>query len=106
MTVLPVSTYPSGAQLATNAQAAADASGRFTIRDVFPGRYRVVATSGHRAGRRTVPPGDYRLATFLDAEPGAWFDPAFLDALGTASIRVSLGDGEKKVQNLRVSDAH
>jgi hypothetical protein len=190
VTVLPVSTFPPGAQLATNAQAAADASGRFTIRDVFPGRYRIIATSGVqgwtlesamvggqdvldlpleiRPGQnvsgavltftdrptelsgtivndkgepavdhtivlypadekfwtpesrrirttraapdgtftfRTVPPGDYRLATFLDAEPGAWFDPAFLDALGTGSMRLSIGDGEKKVQNLRVSDA-
>jgi hypothetical protein len=51
---------------------------------------------------RAMPPGDYRLATFLDVEPGAWQDPAFLEALGPASTRVSLEHGERKVHALRV----
>jgi Carboxypeptidase regulatory-like domain len=190
VSVIPVSTFFSSAQLATNVQSAADAGGRFTITDVFPGRYRLMATSGiqgwsldtamigvqetldqpleirpghnvsgavltftdrpteltgtivndkgqpavehtivlysadekHwtaesrrvRATRatpdgkytfRAIPSGEYRLAAVLDAEPGAWYDPAFLEALGPASMRISLGDGEKKVQNFRVSES-
>ena len=50
----------------------------------------------------SVPPGDYRLAPVLDPEPGAWFDPAFLQQLDGAALRVSIGDGERKLQNLRI----
>jgi hypothetical protein len=51
---------------------------------------------------RGLPPGDYRLAAFLDAEPGAWYDPAFLEQLNDGSLRLSLIAGEEKVQNVRV----
>lgn len=60
------------------------------------------ATSGQFAFR-SLPPGDYRIATVIDPEPGAWSDPAFLQQLDGASIRVTIAPGEKKVQNLRVS---
>jgi hypothetical protein len=50
-----------------------------------------------------LPPGEYRIAPAIDPEPGAWYDSAFLQQLDSASERFSLGDGEKKVQNLRVS---
>jgi protocatechuate 3,4-dioxygenase beta subunit len=48
-----------------------------------------------------LPPGEYRLAAVLDPEPGAWFDPAVLRLL-TGSEAVTLADGEKKVQHVRV----
>ena len=48
------------------------------------------------------PAGSYRLATLLDAEFGAWFDPAFLHRIDTASTALSIADGERKVLNLRV----
>ncbi len=48
-----------------------------------------------------LPPGEYRLAPLLDPEPGAWFDAAVLRQL-TGSEAVTLGDGEKKIQNVRV----
>jgi hypothetical protein len=188
VSALPIPTGSHNFQLATNAQGKSDVSGRFTISDVMPGRYRLTASAGVSAwildsvtvsgqdaldqpldvrpgqhitdavllftdrptelsgtivnergqpvpdqtillypadeklwmpdsrrirvartdqdGKytfRALSPGDYRLATFLDAEPGAWQDPAFLEALGDTSTRVSLEHGEKMVQNLRVS---
>lgn len=52
---------------------------------------------------RNMPPGDYRIAPVLDPEPGTWFDPAFLQQLDSNALRVLIGVGEKKVQNLRIS---
>jgi len=49
-----------------------------------------------------IPPGDYQLATVIDVEPGSWYDPTFLQQLDTTSLRVSVGEGEKKIQNMRV----
>ena len=51
--------------------------------------------SGLRAGR-------YRIATLLDAETGAWFDPAYLKQIDTTATALSVTDGERKVLNLRV----
>jgi hypothetical protein len=59
------------------------------------------ATDG-RFTFRNLPPGDYRLAPVLDPEPGSWLDPAFLQQLDTTAVRVSIGEGEKKEQSLRV----
>lgn len=50
-----------------------------------------------------LPAGDYKLAAVTDAEPGAWYDPEFLRQLVGASVAVSLGEGEQRVQNLRVA---
>jgi hypothetical protein len=49
-----------------------------------------------------IPSGDYRLAAMVDVEPGAWFDPAFLQEIDAASTPVRVADGEQKVQNLQV----
>jgi len=62
------------------------------------------ATDG-RYTFRSLPPGDYRIAPVLDPEPGSWFDPAFLEELEKTSLRFSIGEGEKKEQNLRVPGA-
>ena len=50
-----------------------------------------------------VPPGDYKLVALADVEPGAWFDPAFLQQMEGASITIKIGEGEKKVQNVQIS---
>ena len=42
------------------------------------------------------------LAAMVDVEPGAWFDPAFLQEIDAASTPVRVADGEQKVQNLQV----
>jgi hypothetical protein len=59
------------------------------------------ATDG-RFSFRNLPAGEYRLVPVYDPEPGSWFDPAFLQQLESASVRVSIADGEKKEQSLRV----
>ncbi len=52
-----------------------------------------------------LPPGEYRIAPALDPEPGAWFDPAFLQQLDSLSDRFSLAAGEQKIQNVRAGGA-
>lgn len=52
---------------------------------------------------RNLPPGDYRIATVLDPEPGSWTDAEYLRELEAVSLRVTLTPGEKKVQNIRLS---
>ena len=51
----------------------------------------------------TVPPGDYKLVPVGDVEPGSWFDPAFLQHVDAAALRVSISEGEKKVQHVRLA---
>ncbi len=51
---------------------------------------------------RNLPAGEYRLMAVVDPEPGEWFDPAFLDQVVAATMPVSLGDGERKVQDVRI----
>ena len=51
---------------------------------------------------RGIPAGEYRLTAVTDVEPGEWFDPAFLEQLMSASIPVSVREGEKKVQDIKV----
>jgi uncharacterized protein (DUF2141 family) len=48
-----------------------------------------------------IPPGEYALAAVTDVEPNEWLDPAFLKQLEPASIGITIGEGEKKVQNIR-----
>lgn len=60
------------------------------------------ATDG-RFTIRTLPPGDYQLATIIDPEPGAWTDPEYLRQLESLSMSITLAPGEKKVQNVRLS---
>jgi protocatechuate 3,4-dioxygenase beta subunit len=62
------------------------------------------ATDG-RFAFRSLPPGEYRLATLFDPEPGSWYDPAFLQQLEASSTSFSIAAGETKVQNVRVSSA-
>jgi hypothetical protein len=49
-----------------------------------------------------LPPGEYRLAAATDIDQGDWEDPAFLDQFIATSVRVTLGEGEKKIQNLTI----
>jgi hypothetical protein len=51
---------------------------------------------------RDLPAGDYIIAAVADLEAGQWTDQAFLAELAPFGIKVSLGDGEKKTQNIRV----
>lgn len=60
------------------------------------------ATDG-RFTFRNLPPGEYRIAPVLDPEPGSWYDPAFLQQLDGNATRITIGEGEKKEQTLRVA---
>ncbi len=94
-----------------------DATGRptsdFTIivftpdnRYWLPQARRIGATRPGTDGRftfRGLPAGDYRLTAVTDVEPGEWYDPAFLTQLSAVSIPVNVGEGEKKVQDIRLA---
>jgi hypothetical protein len=47
-----------------------------------------------------LPPGAYYIAAVTDLDPLQLYDEAFLSELAAAAIPVTLGDGEKKVQEL------
>ncbi len=64
-----------------------------SVRPGTDGRYSV----------RGLPPGDYALAAVTDVEPGEWFNPEFLKELIAASMRISLADGDRKTQDIRLS---
>ncbi len=72
----------------------------------LPQARRISATRPGTDGRFTfpnLPAGDYLLTAVTDVEPGEWYDPAFLEQLGSASIPFTLGEGEQKVQNIRLA---
>lgn len=52
---------------------------------------------------RGLPAGEYRLTAVTDADTGEWYDPAFLSQLMSASMPISLRDGEKKVQDIKLA---
>jgi uncharacterized protein (DUF2141 family) len=94
-----------------------DASGRptsdFTI-VVYPADQeywvpqsrRIAATRPDTEGRftiRSLPAGNYRLTAVTDAEPGEWFNPDFLAQLVGGSIPITLAEGEKKTQDVRLA---
>ena len=51
---------------------------------------------------RTVPPGEYRLTTLVDPEPGVWYDREVLETLDSSSIRIVIAEGEKKVEHVKI----
>jgi hypothetical protein len=52
---------------------------------------------------RGLPAGEYWLAALTDVDRDEWFDPAFLRQLVSAAMKVTLADGEKKTQDIRVA---
>ena len=70
-----------------------------------PSSRRVVTSHTGADGRymfRNVPPGAYLLAAVTDLESGAQYDPEFLRSLNGASLRVTLSEGGKLTQDLRI----
>ena len=51
---------------------------------------------------KDLPAGEYLLAAVTDIDQNEWQDPAFLERLQPASIKVTIADGEKKTLDLRV----
>lgn len=64
-----------------------------TARPDQTGKYRV----------RGLPPGEYYLVTVDPAEQGEWFEPAYLDDHRAGAARVTLGDGDVKTQDFKVT---
>ena len=52
-----------------------------------------------------LPAGDYEIAAVDDVEPGEWYDPAFLQRLLPSAVKVTVAEGEKKVQDLKIGGA-
>ena len=55
---------------------------------------------------RGLPAGEYFLAALTDVERDEWFDPAFLRQLVPAAMKVTLADGEKKTQDIRITGGY
>ena len=73
-----------------------------------PQARRIRTTRPGTDGRFTIgnlPTGDYRIAAVVDIAAGDANDPAFLEQLIPASVPVTLADGERKVQDLRIAGA-
>jgi len=49
-----------------------------------------------------LPPGEYFLCALTEIDPEQQYDPAYLEQFVAASIKITIGDGEKKVQDLRI----
>ena len=49
-----------------------------------------------------LPAGEYFLAAVGEFEPNAWFSPEFLDQLAAGAIKITLAEGEKKTQDVKM----
>ncbi len=71
-----------------------------------PGARRVQLARPTSAGRfvfRGLPAGDYLVAAVTDLEPGRQYDLDFLAAMTASAVRVSIADGSRHVQDIRVA---
>ena len=50
-----------------------------------------------------LPAGEYLLVATDDVEQGEWFDPAFLESIRARGVRVTLAEGEQKIEALKAS---
>ena len=60
------------------------------------------AASDGRFAFTGLPAGEYFLAAVGDFEPNAWFSPEFLDQLAAGAIKITVADGEKKTQDVKI----
>jgi hypothetical protein len=64
-------------------------------------RVRSVRTQRTGEYSLTVPPGDYYVLAVPDESAADWQDPDFMDAASRVAVRVRVGLGERKIQDLR-----
>jgi uncharacterized protein (DUF2141 family) len=64
------------------------------------GVVRIGASGTYRV--TSLPPGEYHLAALIDADPQDTADPFFLDQLVPVSLKITLSEGERKQQDLRI----
>ena len=70
-----------------------------------PGSRRILSAKPASDGTYKVsglPAGEYYLCALTDLDPNDLYDSAFLDQLVAGSFKITLSDGEKKVQDLRL----
>lgn len=66
---------------------------------------RLAVVRPNREGRYTIrnlPPGDYRVVATRDVEDGEWFDPAVLERLLPGGMTVTIAEREKVTVNLKL----
>jgi len=71
----------------------------------MPGSRRIAMTRPGPEGRyafRGLPPGQYFLAAVVDPEQGVQYDPDFLKELSSAAIPITIDEGGKLTQDVRV----
>jgi hypothetical protein len=71
----------------------------------MPGSRRIVVTRPSQDGRytiRSLPPGAYLIAAVSDLENGGQYDPEFLRTLPAVSVPLTIIEGGKVTQDLRV----
>jgi hypothetical protein len=49
-----------------------------------------------------LPPGEYFLVAVTDAAPEQLSEPAFLEQLSSGGLRITLGEGESRQQDIKV----
>lgn len=70
-----------------------------------PQSRRIVSTRPSTDGKfsfRDLPAGDYKLIALDDAEPDSWFDVNFLRQILGPAMSVTIVEGEKKMQDIKV----
>jgi hypothetical protein len=50
-----------------------------------------------------LPAGDYYLAALTDADQDEWQAPSFLAAAVAAGVKITLGEGESRTQDLKIN---
>jgi hypothetical protein len=71
----------------------------------LPRSRRVQAVRPDSTGRFVIanlPAGNYLLCALTDVDDGEWNDPGFFDSLVPAAAPVTLAEGEKRIQDLRI----
>ena len=71
-----------------------------------PGARRLQTTRAATDGTftfRDLPGGTYLLAALTDLDPTTWQTPDFLNQVVSSAIGVTLGEGEKKTQNVQIA---
>jgi hypothetical protein len=68
-------------------------------------RLRPPVRAGHDGTFRftNLVPGEYFLAALTDFEPSDLLDPDFLEQVAAAAMKISIAEGEKKVQDLKIA---
>jgi hypothetical protein len=51
----------------------------------------------------SLPAGEYYVAALADFEPAEYYKPEFLEQVAAVAMKVTLADGEKKVQDLKIA---